>query len=158
MNYNITKGFTAMELVVAIGIISILASIALLSYHSINQNVFLDTSTKEIADTLRVAQNRAISSQDNKPWGVHFGDQSDQYLLFSGEWGPNSTTDAEYNLKNGIAIISVTGTREDGTQEVITELNFQKLSGLTEDAEIIVGFPGGKQKTISVASGGKISL
>ncbi len=150
MKNTFERGFTIFEVLTVIGIFLVMFSIAYLSYHSINNNVALNNSVEEMINTLRIAQNRSISSQDNEKWGLHFDIGNDNYVLYRGDWPSPVTTD--YQLEGGIKIISVT----DAGGFSLSETEFDRLDGTTKKAEIVIGFPQGDQKTIQLEEIGQI--
>lgn len=102
-------GFTLIELLTVIGIAAVLAAVAVPSYALMQKNVSLSSTAQEVVNTLRVAQNNAISSQDGVMWGVRFG--TNQYILFKCNSDcsilNNITT---YNFQNGVQVTQGTGT------------------------------------------------
>ena len=139
------KGFTLLELLTVMSIIGILTAVSIPSYHIIKRNVTLNNSAKELVSNLRTAQRQSLSSQDGVKWGIRF--ENNQYILI---WCDDTSCydDTVHSLANDIEIIQGAG----------TEIEFTRLTGTTTDQDIIIGFSGGKQKTITIEQVGKISL
>lgn len=58
---KLQKGFTLIELVIALGIAGILGTVAIAGFSSYNQIQFLQTATNDLASTLILARSRALS-------------------------------------------------------------------------------------------------
>jgi prepilin-type N-terminal cleavage/methylation domain-containing protein len=151
MKKKLQKGFTMVELLTVIGIITILTAVAVPSYGLMKKNVSFSSAVEEVANTLREAQNLSMSSQTSDPsleaeeWVVGFASDKKSYSLYP----VSQYRITEYKLDNGVEII----------QGADTEIVFKHLTGtIVSDQQIIVGFPSGQQKTIEVKANGKISI
>ncbi|MFA6158788.1 MAG: prepilin-type N-terminal cleavage/methylation domain-containing protein [Candidatus Paceibacterota bacterium] len=89
MNSTWAKGFTLVELLVSIGIFTIITAVSVFNYSSFNASILLTNLSYEIALSVRQAQFYGInvrqSTTDNKfdsGYGVHFDDDSTSYTLF----------------------------------------------------------------------------
>jgi prepilin-type N-terminal cleavage/methylation domain-containing protein len=88
------KGFTLIELIVVVGIISILSTIVLYNYRSFGDRVTVSNLAYDIGQSIREAQNYGISARDSSgglnfghAYGILFGDMSTtgtdtRYMLF----------------------------------------------------------------------------
>ena len=142
--YKHNKGFTLIELLTVIGIISILVAVGVPSYLSLKNNVSFQNSVEEIINTLRMAQNKAITAQDGSDWGVYF--ENDKYTLFRGEaYDSDALDNIEYNLPEG----QILGAS--------TEVIFKRLDGTAEEEATICLNPPGCTKNIEVKQSGQIS-
>lgn len=65
-------GFTLVELLVTIGIVGIVSAFSVPAYGAMRQSVALTAATRQLVSTLREAQNKSITSQDNAQFGVRF--------------------------------------------------------------------------------------
>ena len=101
------KAFTLIELVLVIGIITILLSFVYFNLFSSQHRVILDSTIDVLINDLRNQQNKAMTGNtENRTtydaYGIYF--QSDKYILFH---GPNfsSGDPANYvsNLNEGTA-------------------------------------------------------
>ena len=80
------KGFTLIELLITLSIIIVLGVVGVMYLSNLRVHKILDNTTKEIVFALREAQQRSISQQDEKQWGVYFENPTssdDFYALFS---------------------------------------------------------------------------
>lgn len=152
------KGFTAIELLTVIGIISVLVAIAAPSYALMKKNVTFTNTVQEIVNTLRVAQNNSTSSQDGKMWGVKFEQITDgfQYILFVCNDVDNTTcttfiNKTIYQIK-GLTIVL------PASNPIIFNRLFGTLYNASGPQTIGVEKGGGSIKNIIVELDGKISL
>lgn len=72
--------FTLTELLVTIGIISIVAAFTVPAYGAMRQSVGLNATVRQLVGVLHEAQSKSISSQDNAQFGVRFNGTS--YTLY----------------------------------------------------------------------------
>jgi prepilin-type N-terminal cleavage/methylation domain-containing protein len=138
-------GFTMIELLLVVAIIFTLAAIAVPLYNNVRENIALNNYTQEIVNALRIAQNRSIVSQDGTVHGVSFAPNS--YVAYGGDWATPTYT-VNYTVNGGIQILTGAG----------DQVSFDRLTGLTSDETIVIGIPGGEQKTIAIDASGKISI
>lgn len=144
MSLRFPRGLTAIELLTVISIIGILTAIGVPSYAAMQKHVALNNAAQEIVDALRVAQNRAISSQDATSHGVHF--EADHYVSCTGTCDPVSYD--ETHTLNGPSICAGVG----------SNIVFTRLTGTTAAQTITVGNTCGDVKTIVVDPIGRITL
>lgn len=77
MNNSLQKGFSILELIVAIGIFIVLTTVLLANYNSINRRLALDTLAHQIAQWVRETQVSAMgvrpqAGEFNRGFGLHF--------------------------------------------------------------------------------------
>jgi len=91
------KSFTVVELLIIIGILIILAAIAVPAFRSFQKETTLNNSTEEVVAILRLAQNKTLASEGASQWGVYFENaiQPHQYTLFKG--GSYATRDTAFD-------------------------------------------------------------
>jgi prepilin-type N-terminal cleavage/methylation domain-containing protein len=83
------NGFTLLEVIISLFIITMMAGLFLANYHSTSQNTDLAFAAQQAASELREAQNNSLGSVPyggSLPaggWGIHFIKQSNTYLLFA---------------------------------------------------------------------------
>ncbi len=80
------KGFTIIEIIISITIIAILAAIGITTFFSLKRNSDLNNATQEIANVLRLAQNKTIAYESSGRYGVYFDTTTSpqSYTLFKG--------------------------------------------------------------------------
>lgn len=108
-------GFTLIELIVSVGIMSIITGIFLANYSSANRRSDLTMTAQKMVTDIRLAQNYAlglarygVSGSTNVPlggWGVHFSlILKDQYLIFADNDGNSIYNLNEDDLTKGAQI------------------------------------------------------
>ncbi len=65
------KGFTLIEIVLVVGIMAILSSLILMFSYGIKIRKDLDASVISLAAVIREAQQKSITQEDMKKWGVY---------------------------------------------------------------------------------------
>jgi len=153
MKYNY-KGLTLIELLTVISMITITAAITAPSFAAIKRGAGLNNTAQEIVSTLRVAQNKAISSQrpvgntlDPLNYGVHF--EGGTYTLFYGNDWATATNKEIHQLPDGTTVCAGSA----------TDMIFNRLDGIPASAgTVTVGIDcaGSTVRTISIALSGTI--
>jgi len=128
------KAFTLLELLIVVGITTILAGVGISTYINQQRAKLLDTSVQEIVGYLRYAQQKSIAQESSNQWGIHFGNPSlgdDFYALYTGS-GYTFPEETRYLPKgiefetpatgssSSISFIKLTGTSAAGTTQSIT--------------------------------------
>ena len=123
MKNNFQKGFTALEIAIAVGIVSLLGALSMVSFMNARRVQDLVTAGNDILSVLRLAHEKAVSGQGEDPWGVRL--ESDAYRIFQGHSHAGAATTTTYALPSSIEIanISLAG----GGQEVV----FRPIDGMT---------------------------
>ena len=137
-------GFTLIELIIVVGIIGLLMLVAVPTFNAMRDNVALKNSSQQIVSTLRLAQNRAITSQGGVQHSVQFTTNS--FIIFGGTAG-SPTYSTTYPLTGGIQILS------GGTT-----VTFARLTGTTAATTIQVGFSSTKKQDIKIDATGNITI
>lgn len=101
------KGFSILEVVLVVGILSIALGFSLLYTQTSQVRSDLNTQTTMLVSNLRLAQSNAISGHTSQPVGVHLSSSS--YVLFLGDvYNPNSVSNYTVNLPPTITIQNIT--------------------------------------------------
>lgn len=105
-------GFTLIELIVSIGIISMVTGIFLANYSSANRRTDLTMTAQKMVTDIRMAQNYSLglarygeSSLAHVPlggWGIHFSmSANNQYTIFADDDGNAVYNSGEADLNSG---------------------------------------------------------
>lgn len=115
------SGFTLIELIVSIGVISLVTGIFLANYSSANRRSDLTMTTQKMISDIHMAQNYSLGltnyglkDSTNVPlggWGIHFdltNDGNQQYVIFADDDGDKLySSSTEANLAKGASIITL---------------------------------------------------
>lgn len=151
-------GFTVVELMVVMGIIAIIAILLIPALHDFQMRADLENSAEEIVNTLRLAQQKTISSEGASSWGVYFSTSTPphQYTLFRGaNYSSRTTSSDEIHNISGTVLIFTIGL--GGGQEAI----FDRISGVSQQSgsiTLVSRADNSKTKTIYIESSGRIGL
>ncbi|MFH1671337.1 MAG: prepilin-type N-terminal cleavage/methylation domain-containing protein [Candidatus Portnoybacteria bacterium] len=152
------KGFTLAEILIVIGILVILAALAVPAFNVFLKESDLNRSSEEIAGLLRLAQSRTISSEGGSQWGVYFTDSPDpdQYILFKGmSYALRDVSfDEVYSFSENIEISAIVF---GGGQEVV----FNRFTGSTNQPGSLsfsLKSDASKTRTVYVESSGLVEI
>jgi prepilin-type N-terminal cleavage/methylation domain-containing protein len=155
------KGFTLIEIVIAVAIIAVLGIAMVVSLLGRRSTTDLTSTASQIAALLREAESRSMSQTQGVSWGVYFGNPTNTtpfYALFSTAYGP-TTTAGYYRLPTTIGYVA--STVAPGSSLSVT---FSQINGLASVSTTIGLYILNAQRTllattsiISVASSGEIS-
>lgn len=144
-NSPVRKGYTLVELLLTVALITILATISAGFYaRFINQNGQANTVDR-IVGSLRKAQTYAMSGKNNSSFGVSFN--SSKIYLYQGPSfaARNAAFDETFDVPGSVA---VTG---------LTEINFTKITGAPNTAGAVFVTSNNDTKTLTVNSLGVAS-
>jgi prepilin-type N-terminal cleavage/methylation domain-containing protein len=148
------KGFTLIEIILAVAILLIIASIIIKSYSQFNKNVSLKTEVGRIASLIYRAKSDTISSRGGMQYGVHF--ESNKVVLFQGDiYSSGASTNENFPLSQSLSIsaIILTGGGSD--------LVFQRLTGTTATPGSItvkLDGVGGASSVLSISGNGIVTI
>ena len=129
------RGFTLIELVLAIAILGILSGITFSIYSNFQWDVKIDEEANHIKYVLRQAQSKAIFGENSASWGVRFVNPSasaQYYNLFWGDSFAVGTTTDQYFLPAGVIFTNPpSGSNLDAI--------FSKRSGAASSSAITIG-------------------
>lgn len=148
-------GFTLLELLLVIGILAVVAVAGVGYYRNSVKNIELDSTAKNIAETLRDARSRAMAGQSSYNWGVNFVNSSTPntyyYELFS---TPTNYNDASTTIDSAFYLPG-TITFSSPAAGATTTIVFNKITGTTATTSITISFEG-TTTTISVTPVGNV--
>lgn len=114
-------GFTIIELLIVIGIISIMSGTAALSFLSIQSSNEREVTVQEIVSILRKNQSLAMSGEKQSEFGVHF--ENDKYTEFEGVvYTAGADGNIEHPLTPGVSIQNI-------NFPGVSEVSFARLTG-----------------------------
>jgi len=151
-------GVTFVELMVLIGIIIILTGIALPAFQFFQKGSALNEEAEQIINTLRLAQNKTLASEETSQWGIYFTTSTSphQYILFKGEDFASRATSSDevYQLSGQIELYEV---NLAGGAEVV----FDRVTGVTDQpgsVSLRLKADITQTKTIYISNAGKVGL
>ncbi|MBI4128545.1 MAG: prepilin-type N-terminal cleavage/methylation domain-containing protein [Parcubacteria group bacterium] len=146
---NVSRGFTLIEVLVVVTIISVITAIIIVSLRSLIWKKSLDTATENLVNTIRFAQSQALASKgeetfgeitDPADWGVHVDLvnlplQDDRFWTFQGTNYPGTGAQV-YALPDDIRLSRL----EIGSAPYvqIADVRFPHLTGEPQTAGSIV--------------------
>jgi prepilin-type N-terminal cleavage/methylation domain-containing protein len=157
MKIKNNSGFTLIELVIVIAIISVLIAIVIPNFFSFNKSSNLDNSVREFISVLKLAQNKTLSSENYDQYGVYLntGISPNQYIIFKGtDYASRDTSfDQLYSLPEIIEFYNV---NLSGGNQII----FDRLTGASNSGDISIRLKIdiNQNKTVYISSSGTISF
>lgn len=145
------RGFTLLEIIVAVGIISLIGATSMVSFLNSRRTRDLGANGQNVLSILRLAQSKTIAGEDASNWGVHL--DSSQFVLFRGVTYAGAIKTEPHALPDTLEIanISLAG----GGQDII----FQKIYGTTVQSgtfDIRVKAVTTQKFSITIDSSGKV--
>lgn len=146
------SGFTLIELIIVVGIFLLLAALVVPALVFFKSQSILDFTAQEIVNTLRLAQNKTLSSEGATSFGVYF--TTNQFILFKGAVYDVGSSDNEiHNLDTTLRISEI---NLSGSQVI-----FDRLSGTTANSgslKIELVQDSTKNRYVYIDSSGTVSL
>jgi len=102
-------GFTLIEILVVIGIISTIFMLSTLAVLNIQKTQLLENNAWAVVSLLRQAQNQALNGvsvdgANQTNFGVHFDSSTGEYILFRGDnFNPGDSYNFVQNLPSGLS-------------------------------------------------------
>ena len=144
------RAFTLLELILVIGIITILSVAGVGSYRGFGKSSQIKSSAQIITEDLKYAQSKAMIGSGGYKWGIHFVNSGTQnyYETFSTQTTyANGTTTATTTLSDKIIFSDPSGASKD--------IIFSKISGNTTATSVSITSEG-LTKTINVSAIGTV--
>lgn len=133
------SGFTLIELLLTVGIVMIVGIVGVTNFSGFRRNQELDLAAKALVDYLRYVQQKSITQDESRSWGVHLaataGASPDSYTIFSGaDYATGSSTatvtfSSEIQFSNpapgqnrDVIFSKVTGAPQGGATTIVLEL------------------------------------
>ncbi len=147
------KGLSFIEVLLVIGVMALIAVIALSTFISFRKHSALAMDTDTVIGLLRQARNQTLSSKNSSAYGVHFTAPS--VTLFTGSAYSAGAADNQtfvLSSTDTILTISLTG----GGSDVV----FQRLTGETgQNGTIVLSAPGiPETKTVTIYKTGLVEM
>ena len=102
-----TSGFALVELIVVLGVVSVLVSLVTVNLLRPQQQSALTASVDTLVSDLKQAQTKAMAGVGGSHHGAYVG--QDSYVLFSGtNYNANDSANAQVALGSNISVASVT--------------------------------------------------
>lgn len=142
------RGFTFTEVLLIIGLIGIIAGLAIPFYQSFQVASELDNTSQSIIQTLRRAQSKAMASDSLVAFGVHL--ESQKYVLYKGaSYNPADPANETYNVVKVLTINPQLG----------VEVVFNAVTGeTTNTGNITITSSVNKTKIISINNLGVVNV
>ncbi|MBU0671103.1 MAG: prepilin-type N-terminal cleavage/methylation domain-containing protein [Patescibacteria group bacterium] len=81
---NNQKGVSLVELLLVVALIAMLGGLSLPFYRGYQIDQGLDTTSKDIVQALREAQNMSVTGKSDDEWGVHFDLVNQEFGVYQG--------------------------------------------------------------------------
>ncbi|HEU0080555.1 MAG TPA: prepilin-type N-terminal cleavage/methylation domain-containing protein [Candidatus Paceibacterota bacterium] len=142
------KGYSLAELMVAVAIVALMATISVASLSSYLKRESLASNAAALANAIREARSRTLASIKGQQYGVQV--DSDRFTLFSGPALSSTTADAPYLFASGVR-----------ASTAVPVVLFSRVTGNSSASGTIdlyiVGDPA-KKRTVSVQGTGLVNL
>lgn len=138
--------FTLTEMLIAIGIISLMAAIGLPFYRSVSMNLSLSSAARDLASDLRQAQQLSVTEQVN--YRLIFNQANDSYSIINSDTGNRVK---EKTVKQPTTILSITGLAEDTAE-------FNATGAASSTGSIVLTNPNLRQITIEIKPSGYVKI
>lgn len=121
---KVSTGVTLLELLIVIGILSLLLVVIIPSFLNFRRSSILNTETQEVLTLVNKARLSAMSSKEDMQYGVHF--ETGKTVLFKGTTYTAGNSSNEEHIFNPALTLSSIAVNGGGSNVV-----FQKITGAT---------------------------
>lgn len=123
------KGFTLIEIIVVILVLSVAAVLVIPAWKSFSDNVNLGNAEQMLEAKIKLAKNYSLGSLGDSVYGIHFDVLNNRFVLFSGgAFIDGAPTNQIFNLPSNVEIYSV------GLSGGGNDLVFGRLTGGTNNS------------------------
>ncbi len=136
--YKKNKGFSLVEILIVLGIFTVLASVSILGYLNFTAHSNLEISTVGLVESIRFAQSSSQAGVGDSKWGVQIS--LDQVTIFKGD--SYTTRDSSFDQIMGLSSKVIAS----GLSEIV----FEKLMGSTVNTGVITLSNNSGLKNISI--------
>jgi len=100
------KGFTLIEIIVAIAIIILLVSVSVVQFATFGNNIELTTSSQNLTAALQLAQNKTLASEEDTQYGVFI--DAGSFTIFQGAaYNENAPANEVHTIPESVEIYSI---------------------------------------------------
>lgn len=142
---NPPKGFSLIELLIVIGIFTVLFSVSSSVYNNFKSHSNLEVATNSVVEGIRFAQSSAQSGKSDSKWGIEI--LTNKIVVFKGNTYA-SRDSAFYEIFNFGGGISASG---------LGEIVFEKVLGTTTTIGTITLTNGPESKNIVINAKGTVT-
>lgn len=123
---KINKGFTALEILLVVSIVAIIAALTIFSFADLNKTQVLERSSSSVISILEEARSRTLSAEGDSNYGVQFRALENELILFKGSDFSSGEVVKTTPLHSSVGISDID--LEDGSDYVV----FNRLTGETD--------------------------
>jgi prepilin-type N-terminal cleavage/methylation domain-containing protein len=145
-NLKKQAGFTLLEVMVALIILSVIASIGLFFSMDSYRNYLWSTERTNVLTALMTARSRSVNNVNEKPHGLHV--DANSLIIFEGSTFAASTNNQTIARSNAVSI--------SGPDILFGQLNGDALTCQLAPCNLLV-FYAGRSANVSINSEGQIS-
>lgn len=155
--YPQTTGFSLLELLLVMAILAIIGSLSSAFLFGQKLSTELEEEARKILSVLRLAQNKAVTLEQNSSWGVHFDNTGPDpfYDMFLGSSYAGATTTERFYLAAGIEYTSPAAATS--TDAVFNKRSGELLSSATTTIAIKTSAQN-QTKSVIIAPNGRITV
>lgn len=152
------KAFSLIEMLVVIGIVAVIAVIALPSFFGGSHEADLSAATQQIVASARTAQSQAVNQTKDAQWGVYFSNATNTapfYAVFNGSSYASGTVQDVYRLPSTVGFVS--STLPVGSSLSVTFSGISGAASASTTVKLYVISQPSLSSTISIAQTGVVA-